>query len=254
MLHIEGLDPLTEHDLTQENDTPPDAIIVWFEVKSEYMPALSLEKGERVYKSFVHRCFIKELGWSSGNRRIKDKVEFDEATGKWKVLQLAPAGQSDLKKWPNQWNKFARGTKGSIDGTPIEFLFKQMPERAEMFKKNHVETIEMLASLTDGDCQRGGMGWFDDRTKARAHIAKAKDGAAEVKMNARIQSLEESLKEAAKQNRDLQDKLEILLKSQIEAASKREAPVKSSAPKKGGKRPKHPQAISNEDIQIEGVE
>lgn len=251
MIHIEGLDEFTDHDLTANADTPPDAIIVWFDAVKEYMPALSEEKGERVYKTFIHRFYIKELGFSSGNRRIKDHVEYDNEAGKWKVRKLAAPGQSDIKKWPNEWNKFAKGNTGVIEGTPIELIFKHDPARAEIFKRNMVDTIERLAALTDGDCQRGGMGWIDDRTRARTFLAKSKEQAGDIRNNARFVQLEDALIQAEKRNKDLEEKLNILLTAQIEAAQEKLNPVKKSvAPKRS--RPKHPQAIISE--QREGVE
>lgn len=251
MIHIEGLDEFTDHDLSAHTDTPPDAIIVWFDTVKEYMPALSEQQGERVYKTFIHRFFIKELGFSSGNRRIKDSVEYDSEAGKWKVKKLASAGQSDIKKWPNEWNKFAKGNTGIIEGTPIELIFKHDPARAEVFKRNMVDTIERLAALTDGDCQRGGMGWIDDRARARAFIARSKEQAGDIRNNTRFRQLEEALVQAEKRNKDLEEKLNILLTAQIEAAQEKEVPVKKSVSSKRSK-PKHPQAIIPE--QIEGVE
>lgn len=250
-LEIAGLEEFTDHDLTMGNDTPPDAIIVWFDVVKEYMPALSEAKGERVYQNFIHRFYIKELGFSSGNRRIKDKVEYSQEQGCWKVKQLATAGQSDIKKWVKEWNRFQRGNNDAIDGTPIEMIFKHDPTRADMFARNHVATIERLAALTDGDCQKGGMGWRDDRDRAKAFLAKVKEASVGIQSNAKIQQLESDLADAVRRSVELEAKLTTLLKQQIEAAESAGPAVatRSAAPKRSRKT--HPQAA---EANIEGAE
>ncbi len=250
MLDIAGLEEFTDHDLTLGNDTPPDAIIVWFDVVKEYMPAASEAAGFRVYQNFVHRFFIKELGFSSGNRRIKDKVEYNVEQNCWKVKQLATAGQSDIKKWVTEWNRFQKGNNGVIDGTPIEMIFKHDPTRADMFCRNQVATIERLAGLTDGDCQRGGMGWRDDRDRAKAYLAKIKEASVGIQANAKIQQLESDLADSIRKTAELESKLTAVLTQQIQAAESAglRAP-KAEAPKKR-ERKSHPQAAqSNEGVE-----
>ncbi len=245
--HIEGLDEFADHDLTLETDTPPDAIIVWFDVQKEYMPFLSAQAGERVYKNFVRRYYIKELGSSQGSRRIKDTVEFNEETGKWKIKALAPAGQSDIKMFPNEWNKFFNGNTSIVSGTPVELLFKHDPSRADIYRRNHVDSIERLAGITESDCQRGGMGWLDDKKRAMAFLEKAKAASGGIQNLAKMQELEARNSELQNQLHDLTEKLDMVLTSQIESRTKAvSAPVK----KKG-----RPSAIKKEESEgIQGME
>lgn len=243
MLHIEGLDEFTDHDLSVE-DTPPDAIIVTFKVEKEYMPFLSAQQGKRVYKNFIHRHFIKELGFSSGSRRIKDDVYFDEGKG-WRVKKLAPPGQSDIKKFTKEWNAFVRGTENMIEGSPIELLFKIDPSRADMYARSHITTIERLAGLTEADCQRGGMGWLDDKKRAEAYLKKAEEASGGIKNVEYIKQLEAKLAATEAESADLKAKFEAFLSSQIEAKQQ------ALTPKKGKGKTK----VSEEDLQnIEGLE
>ena len=257
--HIEGLDEFTDHDLSMENDTPPDAIIVWFDVVKEYMPFLSEQSGERVYQNFVHRFYIKELGYSSGSRRIKDLVAYDKETERWRVKKLATAGQSDIKKFPHEWNKFFNGNTGEISGTPIDLLFKHDPARADMYKVNHIDSIERLAGLSDGDCQRGGMGWLDDRTRARTFLAKARENAGGIQNVSRIQKLEEENQTLKSTVKDLMEKLDIVLADSIRARQEAMGamtvgPVEASeAPKKKRGRPAKVET-ADDGTHIEGLE
>lgn len=246
LTHIEGLDEFTDHDLSLENDTPPDAIIVWFDVVKEYMPKLSENAGERVYKNFVHRYFIKELGFSSGNRRIKDVVVYDETKERWRVKKLAGPGQSDIKKYPHEWNKFYNGNTGIVSGSPIEMLFKHDPSRADMYRRNHVDSIERLAGITEADCQRGGMGWLDDKKRAMSFLAKAKEAAGGIQNLARMQDLEARNTSLEAVVKDLTDKLDMVLRQSIEDRMPKAA---QEVTKKKGRTRK-----SADEAQIQGME
>lgn len=250
---IAGLEGFTDHDLSVQNDTPPDAIIVWFDVVKEYMPKLSEIEGKRIYKNFVHRHFIKELGHSAGSRRIKDEVYYNEEDQCWKVKRLAGNGHSDIKKFPHEWNRFQKGNNGIIEGTPIELIFKHDPSRADLFCRNQMTTVERLAGLTDADCQRGGMGWRDDRDRARAYLAKIEKAAGGIQNVAKMQELEKENQSLKATVADISNKLNILLQAQIDAAS--EAPVvqqKHKVQKSTKPRRKHPQ--EGGEVAIEGVE
>jgi hypothetical protein len=214
---IENLDEYTGIDLDGVYDTPPDAIIVWFDVIKEYMPAKSREMGFEVYENFVHRFYIKELGYSSGNRRIKDEVYFNKESNSWHVKRLAKGGQSDILKFKGEWNKFVRGSNGVEDGTSIKMLFKNDPSRADMYVRSHITTIERLAGLTEADCQRGGMGWLDDKKRAEAYLKKAKENAGSIQNLEYVRALEEKNAAQAKELADLKSQFEMFLSSQIEA-------------------------------------
>lgn len=218
---IENLDQYTGIDLDGVYDTPPDAIIVWFEVLKEYMPAKSRELGYDVYENFVHRFYIKELGYSSGNRRIKDEVYFNKETNAWHVKRLAGSGQSDILKFTSEWNKFVKGSNGVEDGTNIKLLFKNDPSRADMFVRSHVTTIERLAGLTEADCQRGGMGWLDDKKRAEAYLKKAKENAGGIQNLEYMRALEEKNAAQEKELADLKAKFDMFLSSQIEERQSR---------------------------------
>jgi len=214
---IENLDEYTGLDLDGVYDTPPDAIIVWFDVIKEYMPAKSREAGREVYENYVHRFYIKELGYSSGNRRIKDEVYFNPETNQWHVKKLAGAGKSDILRFKNEWNKFVKGSNGIEDGTPIKLLFKNDPARADMFIKNHISTVERLAGLTEADCQRGGMGWLDDKKRAEVYLHKIKESAGSIQNLEYVKKLEETMAAKDKEIAELRAQFDLFLSQQIEA-------------------------------------
>lgn len=247
MPHIEGLDEFTDHDMEGVEDTHPDARFIHFEVVKEYMPALSEEKGQRVYKNFVHRFFEMELGHTSGSRRIKDDVYYDEKLG-WRVKKLAGAGRSDIKKFPTEWNRFVKGNNAIIDGTPIEFIFKNDPSRADMFMKSSISTIERLASLTDADCE-GRMGWRDDRSRAQNYLAKVKEASGSIANSEYVKRLEADLAARTEEINELKAKFDLFLTSQIEARQGNVDPTEAPKALKGRKK----QPLEDTDVKIEGM-
>lgn len=168
--HIEGLDAFQDVDLSNDND--PGAMIIRFEVVSEELTNESALQGKIVRKNFVHIYKEWEVGHTSFRRRIRDRVEFDEAAGKWKVIQLAHESKSDIMKHPAEWNAFALGTATVDVGTPLSVLFKADPSRVLMYKDRHITTVERLAGVNQTDAQLMGMGVYDDVQKAQAYIAR----------------------------------------------------------------------------------
>jgi len=216
-VEIEGLDSFNDHDLSEQNDTPPGGVQIHFDVVSEYMPFLSEQANREIRKNFVYCYYNMELGRSAGRCRINDEVVFDEATQKWKVVRLATGGNSHIKRWPQQWNAFHRGISYQEIGTPIDLLFKGDPSRSEIYKTYKIHTIEQLAGLNESDAGAIGMGSKDDRRKAIKFIERANEGVNGVKVNTKIRDLESENSTLKSQITDLANKLTKLLELQNKA-------------------------------------
>jgi hypothetical protein len=220
---ILGLDPREDFDMT--DDTQPGTTRVWFDVVSEFMPFLSehSEDGLPVYKNFVYRFQEGELGRTSMNRRIRDKVEFDKATGKWVVKQYAKNKQSDIKKFPAEWNAFYNGLSIDDVGTPLGILIKNDPAKIKHYAHFSISTIERLASINDSDASTLGMGALDDRSKARRFLERAKGNVDGIQINTRLDEMAKALSTKDAQIADLTAKLTEVLQAQLEGEG---APVK----------------------------
>ena len=219
--HIEGLDP-TYEDVGLLDDTPPEGVITHFWVKSEEIPAESIDRIVR--KNFVYVTRTWEVGHSSYSRRIRDKVEFDTASGKWKILKLAE--KSDIRRNTDEWNAFVRGATEEDLGTPLSMLFRNDPSRVMFYKDKHIKTIEKLAAVNYTDASMMGMGVHDDIQKAQKYIAQLNDS---VKGGAVVSQLEDIQQENAVLRAQLED-----LKSKIDseptiAKRGRGRPAKASA-------------------------
>jgi hypothetical protein len=217
--HIEGyvgFDPIEMAD-----DTKPGATQIRFETRSEVMPALSEKENREVRKNFIWIIKTKDLGHTEISRRVSDSVEFDEKTGKWKILKLL-SGQyndgtpiSDIRRYPDSWNLFMRGISDAVIGTPISILFKADPSRAALYKARGIQSIEQLAGFTDSDCQGMGMGAGDDRRKAIAYVAKIEKLAPGVAMNGELEARDKKISELTNTVADLTSKLTQILEAQL---------------------------------------
>lgn len=101
------------------------------------------------------------------------------------------------QRFPDEWAQFQRNQEQGQQG----WLLKTWPQVTAAQVKNleylNVYTVEQLAGLTDGQCQKVGMGAETLRALAKAAIAAAKDGAAvsaQAAENKRLSDELESLK------------------------------------------------------------
>ena len=218
---IEGLSTWDDHEL--QDDTPTNSMLVHFDVVAEEMPFLTEqnESGTVVYKNFVWIFKEKHLGNFQMGRRLRDKVEWDEAQGKW-IVQRLHKSQSDIRQYPNEWNAFFRNAKEGGDvGVPLNLLFRQDPSRVAHYARYKINTIERLANLPQMDADTLGMGATNDILKAKNYLARAKEQAPMIQVqaqfaekDAQIVALLKSQEEQARINADLQSKLMELLQGE----------------------------------------
>lgn len=219
--HIEGAEHLIQ-EKELNDDTHPLATRVRFDVVPEEMPALSANEGQIVMKNFIHITKTAHLGALIVIRRIKDQVAFDEAAGKWKVTKWAKI--SDIQKYPDEWNAFARGSSGDVVGTPLSILFKNDPARAETYKYRHIFTIEQLAAVTDGDTQELGMGGRSDRERARAYLAKISERAPMIQISSKLEEKDRQIESLQSQLAGLTEKLTQMLTEEVKPKARRGRP------------------------------
>lgn len=238
--HIEGLEAAYD-DVEVFDDTPPGATQVTFEVRSEEMPYKSAVEGRLVKENFVWIKKVMDLGRSVLERRIYDTVEFDSINEKWVIKKLAV--QSDIKRYPESWNAFARNAKQEDIGTPLSLLFKNDPSRVDMYKGRGIRTVEQLMSLTDAHVQDLGMGVSDDRRKALSYMKRIEAQAPKLALDTLLEEKEASINAL----RDKVVDLEKLIKAMQEAEMHKSTPEK----RKLGR----PRKITQEEVKdIESIE
>lgn len=240
MTHIEGLEAFEDVQLL--DDTDPSANQVKFYLKAEEMPYLTAHPEEipkeeghipgNIYrKNFVCIEKICNLGNSIVDRRINDKVEFDQGTGKWRVLRL-DAAQSDIKRYPAEWNAFATSAAEGSIGTPLNLLFKNDPARVLFYKSKFINTIEQLSHCGESEIQLLGMGAREDVRRAIRFAEMASEAAPGIARSLEMEAMAKENAALKAGMADLNDKLRQVLEQQIEAAGDYPKPRGKGKPKK----------------------
>jgi hypothetical protein len=109
-----------------------------------------------------------------------------------------PATPQHKEEYRRQYERFEKGMKDVIDGTPLSMwpvVNKSQVKECEFFE---IRSVEQLAELSDSTCKRMGMGYMELRSKAKAWLLAAKDSALVTRQaaeNDRLQGEIEALKE-----------------------------------------------------------
>lgn len=181
--HIEGLEYF--EDVDSADDIDPTANLISFYVVSEEMPALTREAGRTISKNFVHIRKTINLGNLIVERRIRDTVEYDEKSNKWKILKLAK--KSDIKQYPDEWNAFARSAVDNVIGTPLSVLFPNDPAKVDTYKYFSIKTVEQLSLLTDAHIQSLPLDARKDRQKAELFLKATEENAPSIAVQSKIE-------------------------------------------------------------------
>lgn len=212
--HIEGLENEFE-DIEAINDINPGATLVKFYVKSVDMPFLSKHAGHIVRDNRIYFHAIINLGNLIIDEPIKDNVYFNDGDGKWKVKMLAKGEESYIKKYPNEWNAFVRGSADTILGTPLSFLFKNDLAKCDAYKGKHIHTIEQLEACTDVHFQELGFGSRADQEKAHRYMENIRLQAPAVELNNRFEEKDIEIRNLKKQLGEITEKLTEVLSAKL---------------------------------------
>lgn len=216
--HIEGLDSHYE-DVEMQNDLDPSVNRIEFLVMAVEMPFLSAKENRLIKKNFVWIKKTINLGNLIVQRRIRDTVIFDEETKKWKIQLLAK--RSDIRQYPEEWNRFALGSSDNSIGTPLSVLFKNDPAKCDMFKYHHIYTVEQLALLGQTHLEQLPAGTMQDISIAKSFLAKAKEDAPKVELDFLLKKKDEEILSLNNRLSDLTEKLDELLTHRFNATGKK---------------------------------
>jgi hypothetical protein len=103
---------------------------------------------------------------------------------------------SAKERWPDHYASFKKGEQRATSGTPLEAWPNSdlTKSRVAEIKAHDILSVEELANLQDNLLGKLGMGARELREAARTYISKAKSGAGEAAMAARVAQLEEMVK------------------------------------------------------------
>jgi hypothetical protein len=159
-------------------DNSPANLFVEFYEDALEIPFKSEQEGRPVYEQ---RVFVRIMVPGDATSIIE-----------------TPATEQHKQEYRRQFERFLKGMKDVIDGTPLSMwpvVNKSQVKECEFFE---IRSVEQLAELSDSTCKRMGMGYMELRSKAKAWLLAAKDSALVTRQaaeNDRLQGEIEALKE-----------------------------------------------------------
>jgi hypothetical protein len=159
-------------------DNSPANLFVEFYEDALEIPFKSEQEGRPVYEQ---RVFVRIMVPGDATSIIE-----------------TPATEQHKQESRRQFERFEKGMKDVIDGTPLSMwpvVNKSQVKECEFFE---IRSVEQLAELSDSTCKRMGMGYMELRSKAKAWLLAAKDSALVTRQaaeNDRLQGEIEALKE-----------------------------------------------------------
>lgn len=229
---IEGLEESRFEEVQMLDDVRPGVTVVRFYVKSEEMPAKSKAAGKIVRENFVWIEKIMNLGNAILHRRIKDSVEWDAKSNKWKVTMLAEGRESDIRRYTKEWNSFARGANENAIGTPLMFLFKNDPAKVDAYKAKHITTVEQLVNMSKQHLAEVGIGGDEDQRHAIYYLNQIEKTAPALEINNKLEEKDRQIETLMRRVNDLTSKLTEVLEAQIEKHDEVPVTKKTKAKKK----------------------
>lgn len=130
-------------------------------------------------------------------------------------LFFQPSNESYRRRFPQAFAAYKQREKAPVEGMPIEEWAPISRSLALTLRAAHIDTVEALAAVHDGNIDRVGSNGRELREKARAWLADAKTGAETLRL--------------AGEKQGLIDKL-AAMQAQILALQAQSEPIRAAAP------------------------
>jgi len=132
------------------------------------------------------------------------------------------------RRFPEQWARFEAGnTADVVNGWRLESWPAVNTAQVKTLKHMGVHTVEMLADMSDAACQNVGMGTMELRTRAKAALAAAADGAQAEKL--------------AAENKRLRDEMDSMKAMLQNIQAQQAATPEGAQPRRVGRPPRQPE-------------
>jgi hypothetical protein len=115
-----------------------------------------------------------------------------------------PVQEYHKRRFPRQWLYFSmKDNESTVIGTPIETWHEEQPETLNKFQRDEMlilkfQTVEQIATASDSQLQKIGMGALGLREKARNYLATRNSSVASNQLETTRKELEELKQQMAK--------------------------------------------------------
>lgn len=135
--------------------------------------------------------------------------------GEAKVQEVhRKANELDKRRFPRQWMAFQQGRPQITEGTMLEHLFPDQPNKVKMLNHYNIFTIEQLANLNATAQQQIGMGALQDTQKAQQYIAQAEKGVNYHKFNTQMEAKDQQISALTQQVQQLSAQMQAMMQAQ----------------------------------------
>lgn len=145
--------------------------------------------------SFGQYPVIDSLASKKAGHDVYKDVEFVKIAvpGDRNSLFFQPAEASHRARFPRAYEAYKQREKTPVEGMPIEQWAPISRSLALTLRAMHINTVEALAAVHEGNIDRIGGNGRELREKARAWLAEAKTGAETQRLASEKQGLQDQL-------------------------------------------------------------
>lgn len=110
---------------------------------------------------------------------------------------VTKADEHYKQRYPQAWARFQNGQREVVEGMPLKDWPQVRSAQVKEAEYFGVRTVEQLASISDGNLQKMGMGWMELRRKAQTYLSamSGTDQLAQAEENHRLRQEMAALKD-----------------------------------------------------------
>ncbi len=140
------------------------------------------------------------------------------APGEAKIQEThRKANDLDKRRFPRQWQAFLQGRPQITEGTVLEHLFPDQPNKVKMLNHYNIFTVEQLANLNATGMSAIGMGAMQDVEKAKQYIAQSEKGVNYHKFNTQMEQKDQQISALTQQIANLSAQMTQMMSVQQQA-------------------------------------
>lgn len=171
----------------------------------------TVDYGQQQVVIFYAKSIDDAMASRQAGRRICRNVDFIRMHPPGERLNIIdrPATDDDKMRYASQWHRYTLSQSQVPEGTPIDLLFPNHPNVADMLRAVSIFTVEQCANLSAHAIESIGMGAQEYVNKAKKYLESAKQGA-------NFHAIQKELEEQKNANQVLQTQLNMAI-AQIKA-------------------------------------
>ena len=186
--------------------------IDWNSAGREY-GVVNFNKDSDLVVLFFMKSVIDQVKSREQSVRIYSDVPYVKIFRPGEMLNVIerPVEQSDIRRWPRQYEQFLHNKTQVPEGTPIDLLFPNHPSVADNLRARGVYTIQQCANLTAHAIDSIGMGAQEYVNRAKKYLEAASSGSEIIKLQDELKKKDVEIYGLTNRIRDLEKSINGLM-------------------------------------------